>query len=186
MTRTEKRQQYGMVLLTALLMLLMITSVVIVNVHQVTLGPRTLANAELKNQIFYDSQSILNQVSTIDLQPNSCPNQTRYDPYNPLPTPQNLDDAEKVTFNCTPTADQPRIQLITENTPTQRSVNASGANQLSNDYYTAQVTRNRGGISSSLRQSHYKTLWRGGETGINQTQKIDITIGNNSNTSSSN
>ncbi len=166
-------KQVGIVLLATLLFILMISSIAAVVAYQTTLGPRTLANAELKTLTFYEAQGVLEEVNTLDLEAHSCTTIGRYEEFDPL--------AKTPESKCSPSDEAPHVRLIAENAQSQRTGDSGGVNQTRTDYFETEVVRSQSGISTTLRQNHYKTLWQAGETGTNSAGIIDVTVTGSSN-----
>ncbi len=163
-----RQQQQGVILLVALLMLLMMTTVVGSTTYLVTLGPRTQANAELKSLAFHNAQQALNEVAAKELHANACAKLHGYDP---------LAEAPDVCPSHPIAAGETRVKLIAKNAPVHRTGSSGGANTTTNDYFTVDVIREENGIRSRLRQTHYKTLWLGGDGGNGNSNNAMVEVG---------
>ncbi|WP_067519336.1 hypothetical protein [Endozoicomonas ascidiicola] len=177
----EKNQ--GVVLISALLFLLLLTTVVAVSVNQTTMSPRMLVNAEIRILTFNDAQGELATIQAAAddalIGPNSCvvgeATAKQTDPYY-------LDlSVTPPVRQCTKssTVEQPVVKLRALGVAAQRQEGASGANTLKSDYFHIRTTKTREDISTTLLQDMYKAYWVGGDTGQSSGTDVIVDAGSN-------
>ncbi|WP_299728215.1 hypothetical protein [uncultured Endozoicomonas sp.] len=160
------QREQGIVLISALFFLLLLTTVVAVSVNQTTMSPRMLVNAETKALTFNLVQGDLTTIRLIEsatlFRPNNCPNKDDFDPFYIRLTGTGAPARE-----CAQSAngEYPEIEMRALGVASQRHENASGANSISSDYFQTRASRTQSGITTTLVQDMYKAYWMGGDTG---------------------
>ncbi|WP_422132943.1 hypothetical protein [Endozoicomonas sp. ALD040] len=182
MHRSYSLSQKGMILLTSLLFLLMLTAVAVTSVNYSNLSPRKLANAELKTLTFNQAQGELNEVNALgmdQLTPNQCPGESPKNTYNPTEAPAGSTSAEIQNHRCN-TASDTSANYLTTTANTPRKEDASGVGNYSVEYYRLEAEREQSGIRTSIAMNSYKGLLgdqSGSTFGLDEGRTV--TIGDN-------
>ena len=143
--------QRGVVLITSLLFLLMLTTIAITLVNQGNRAPKLVANAELKAITFNESQTTLGDVVALGMEGfvSKCGLTSSY---NPTATGKTC-----VPYNNN-SQPNPSIAYRATSNVVPRSPAASGVGNYSVEYYRVEATSSQGDVSSSLAINSYKVM----------------------------